>query len=82
MSADPSYRPLECGLHDRLESLATLGRQVRIRYLAGRSEAETSDRIVDVFARDGAEYVRLASGPEIRLDRLRTVDGVVFDQDG
>ena len=34
--------------------------------------------LVDVFARDGAEWLRLDSGREIRLDRLVEVDGHPF----
>jgi len=74
-----SYTPIECSLHDQLESLATLGRACRVVYRDDSGEErETEGRLVDVFARGGAEYVRLDSGVEIRLDRLEWVDGVRF----
>jgi Rho-binding antiterminator len=75
-----TYRPIDCGLHDRLEALATLRRPCRVVFHAeDGAHREVQDRIVDVFARAGAEFVRLASGTEVRLDRLRSVDGVPFD---
>ncbi len=68
------YQPIDCGVHDRLESYATLGSVCDVRFVApDGSERSASGRIVDVFARDGAEYLRLDDGTEIRLDRLRTV---------
>jgi Rho-binding antiterminator len=90
MSADPQaepddvpYSPIACGLHDRLEALATLGRSCQILFVTPSGGArEVVDRIVDVFARDGEEFVRTSSGVEIRLDRLERVDGVDFGGGG
>ena len=73
------YSPIACALHDRLESFATLRPVVRIEYVADNGDVRAAeDRIVDVFARGGAEYLRTASGLEIRLDRLETVDGIRY----
>jgi Rho-binding antiterminator len=73
------HEPIDCGLHDRLEALATLGRAVD---LAFRAEDGTRhgvrDRLVDVYASGGAEYVRTGAGRVIRLDRLDEVDGVPY----
>jgi Rho-binding antiterminator len=43
----------------------------------GEDQATTqlTSIIVDVFSRDGEEFMRLASGEEIRLDRLISVAG-------
>jgi Rho-binding antiterminator len=73
------YTPIDCALHDRLESIATLRNVVRIEYVSDSGDVRAlDDRIADVFARDGGEYVRTASGLEIRLDRLETVDGIRY----
>ena len=73
------YTPIDCSLHDRLESLATLGPVVRIEYVDDSGAVQsTDDRIVDVYARAGVEYLRLARGLEIRLDHLETVDGIRY----
>jgi Rho-binding antiterminator len=69
------YRPIECSLHDRLESFATLRGECSIVF---RKEDGTEwvmvDRIVDVFARDGEEWLTTSSGEQIRLDRITTVE--------
>jgi Rho-binding antiterminator len=77
------YEPIACGLHDRLEALATVGRTVELRFRdeQGR-EREVLDRLADVFARGGEEFVRTAGGELIRLDRLEWVDGVAFPGSG
>ena len=79
MSERTRYRPIDCGLHDRLEALATAGRVVPIvaRSPGGASQA-IEDRLVDVFARGGEEFVRTGGGELIRLDRLESVDGIPF----
>jgi len=86
---DP-YRPIACGLHDELQLRALRRSRVTLRYrlpddvapgAAGGEGAEVrvvTDRVVDVRTRSGAEYLALASGEEIRLDRLVEVDGIPF----
>lgn len=70
------YQPIDCAVHDELESLATLRQTARIAYRGeGGDLRELEDRIEDIYARDGAEYLRTASGEEIRLDRLERVEG-------
>lgn len=70
------YHPIDCGVHDELLARATLGRPAEIVYIDGDGvERTVRDRILDVFARERAEYMRLASGLEIRLDKLVRLDG-------
>ena len=79
MNSKPVYRPIDCSLHDRLEAAATLRKIVAISYRTPQGElVEIEDRILDIFTRDGAEYLRLSGASEIRLDDLCSVDGVVF----
>jgi Rho-binding antiterminator len=78
-AGEAEYRPIDCSLHDRLEELATLRRECIITYRGADGERrETSDRIVDVFARGDEEFVKLDRGVEVRLDRLEDVDGVPY----
>jgi transcriptional antiterminator Rof (Rho-off) len=74
------YRPVDCSLHDQLEAFATTGQPCRIAYEDddGRRR-EAHDRIADVYAEGGVEYVRTGAGNAIRLDRIRQVDGVHAD---
>ena len=79
MNPDRVYRPIDCSLHDRLEAAATLRKIVAISYRTPQGDiVEIEDRILDIFARDGAEYLHLSGASDIRLDDLRSVDGVVF----
>lgn len=65
------YRPVACGLLDRIEAAATLGRACDVVYLdVGGEERRVTDRFVDWFVRDGEEYARLAGGLTLRLDRI------------
>ena len=73
-----AYRPIDCSLHDQLEAAATLRRTIGISYERDGEIVEVSDRILDIFTRDGAEFVKL-SATEVRLDDLRVVDGVPFN---
>jgi Rho-binding antiterminator len=73
---DTTYSPVQCGLHDVLESLATRRETCVIRHAGPPDQAETvtSGTIADVFSRSGAEYLRMADGETIRLDRIRSLE--------
>lgn len=71
-----SYAPISCEIHDRLEDIATARKLVKIRFIDGTgADAHRSTTIVDVYAREGAEYLVTGSGETIRLDRILEVDG-------
>jgi Rho-binding antiterminator len=77
----PEYQPIACSLHDQLEAIATLRREVVIWYEADDGgSVEVTDRIADLYSRGGAEFLRLASGDEIRLDRIESVAGISYRQ--
>ncbi|WP_109127132.1 hypothetical protein [Dyella sp. C11] len=71
-----SYAPISCEFHDRLEDIATARKLVNISFIdATGADAHRSTTILDVYARDGAEYLAMGSGETIRLDRLLEVEG-------
>ena len=70
------YQPLSCSFHDRLEHWAIRRVPVDFIWVEGDDERIATARIVDVFASDGADHLRLDSGTTIRLDRLISVHGV------
>ena len=78
MAVRMNYRPIDCSLHDRLEAAATLGRTCTVAYRQDDAIHVIEDVIVDVFARAGAEYLKTASGLEIRLDRVEALNGMPF----
>lgn len=72
------YLPINCEFHDVLEAAATRGRAVAITFVDGAGHAASVQaRITDVFARNGAEYLRLDDATLIRLDAIERVDGVL-----
>lgn len=65
------YQPISCSLHDQYLDWATRGSLVDIHYKTEEGpHVELSARIIDVFTRDGAEFMQLAGGLELRLDRV------------
>lgn len=66
-----SYAPIDCGEHDTLLALATLGRTMRCTVLQGNGQiVELEGVIEDVYTTAGAEYFRLRDGTIVRLDRI------------
>lgn len=76
------YRPISCHDHDRLLDLATRRIPVWVRYLLQGQECRLQGLILDVYTRDGAEFLRMDQGEPIRLDALLEVDGRPFGQAG
>jgi len=70
------YQPIDCNFYDILEALATRRRYTRIQYFSHIHEFCTVDSVIkDLYIKEGFEYMALADGTEIRLDRLVSVDG-------
>lgn len=70
------YRMVSCDFHDQIEALATLHQTCQIIYRNGSDEeVEVRDQIVDVYAANKADFLKLKNGTEIRLDRLVSVNG-------
>lgn len=73
------YSPIDCGLHDELQLRVMRGREVDVTWLdSSGATRQRTGRVVDVFSRAGAEFLRLDDDSEIRLDRLHEVDGLSF----
>lgn len=79
----PPYRPIGCASHDRLEAIAVKGREgVFLWESPSGGTASAVARIRDIQVRNGAEFLILFDGTEIRLDLLRKVDGVEVESEG
>ena len=72
----PDYAPIDCAVHDRLESWAVRGAVVPVVWRGADGERRAETTISDVYARDGADWVRLGTGEVVRADRLVSVGGV------
>lgn len=70
------YCLVDCGFHDQLEALATLRQTCQISYRTVNEEiVEVQSQIVDVYAANQADFLKLKNGTEIRLDHLISVNG-------
>ncbi|MBD0335041.1 MAG: hypothetical protein ICV62_06105 [Cyanobacteria bacterium Co-bin13] len=71
-----SYTPVSCDLQDQLESLATLRQSCQLVYRDESGEQhEVEDLIVDIYASNHADFLKLQNGTEIRLDRIESLNG-------
>ncbi|HQV31575.1 MAG TPA: hypothetical protein PKV71_06855 [Calditrichia bacterium] len=64
------YQPINCGFHDRLESLAILKKTVGITFRDGASNRTVTGIIHDVFARGKEEFISIDGKMLIRLDHI------------
>lgn len=70
-----AYTPVSCDFQDVLESLATLRQKCQIIYRDGTDElVEVQGLIVDIYAANKADFLKLDDGTEIRLDKIVSVD--------
>lgn len=69
------YEPIACGAYDQLESLAVKRTVCRIQFVTDGQIESVQSRIVDVFARNKEEFIKIEDRREIRLDRLHSIDG-------
>ena len=68
------YQPIDCGVHSELELLAMHRAQANLEIRQADDKiVEIYGRVLDVFAKQGAEYLRLATEEgelNVRLDRI------------
>ena len=70
------YQPIDCDYYDEIESWSIAKAVCDIEYTDAVGQAAfVTSRIADVFARDGAEFLRIDTGELIRLDRLLSING-------
>jgi Rho-binding antiterminator len=69
------YQPIDCGFYDTLEAAATQRRRVALQYFNDLRQLCLGSGVIDtLFIRGKAEFMRLKSGEEIRLDHLIRLD--------
>ncbi|MFA6541806.1 MAG: hypothetical protein WCT99_09415 [Bacteroidota bacterium] len=76
MAESLPYQKISCSFYDQLEALATKRTLCMILFRDNEQEETAEGTIVDLFSRDGAEYLKLDKGLIIRLDHLISVNGV------
>lgn len=71
-----AYRLVACSFHDELEAWATLHQDCQIIYRDETGQNQTVTRkIIDVYAANRADFIKLQDGSIIRLDHLISVNG-------
>jgi Rho-binding antiterminator len=68
------YIPIACQLYDKLEELAVKKVRTKITYLDYYEEKVVEDFIVDFRTKNKEEFLILANGIEIRLDKIITLE--------
>lgn len=69
------YQPINCSFYDLLEQAATLGTVCTIIYITKDKEVKIEGKLNDLYVRKKVEYLKLATGIEIRLDNLVSLNG-------
>lgn len=76
---DRNYLPISCDAYDALLSLATLRKASEVDVVSSAGQVERLRGVVaDVYTSNGAEYLRLKDGHDIRLDRIQALNGRAF----
>jgi transcriptional antiterminator Rof (Rho-off) len=66
---------VDCAFYEELEWLSLRHKTCQIVFLTAGARLEISDQISDLYTRDAVEWLKTASGLEIRLLDLLEVDG-------
>lgn len=70
-----AYRLVACSFHDELEAWATLRQDCQIIYRDEKGQNQTvTSKIIDVYAVNRADFIKLQGGTIIRLDHLISVN--------
>ena len=73
-----NYQPIDCGYYDYFEAAIVQRRAVDIRYLLPVGTEKMEDtQLSDLKTSLSEEFVQLADGRWLRLDRIRELDGIV-----
>lgn len=75
-----TYQSISCSYYDQLEAFATKRSHCILVYRVDHSETISNGIIVDVFAQEGAEYLKLDTSTVIRLDHLISINGIPVDK--
>ena len=70
------YQPIACGFHDELGLRMLRGASCTLVIDGADGPTTLDTRIEDLFTEGDEEFIRTSDGQRIRLDRIRSVDGV------
>lgn len=70
-----TYRSIGCSYYDQLEAYSVQRTRCSIIHRLNDADIVSEGIIIDIFARDSAEFLKLDNGTEIRLDYIVSVNG-------
>jgi len=76
------YKAISCELVDHIEHFATLKQQVNINYFNDvTKQTETiKTQIITWQNKGNGEYILLANGLWLRMDKINKINNVIFDR--
>ena len=72
------YQPIDCHFHDVLLDRATRNRTIDLVYLLDGNLQCKKSTIKDVYTKKGEEFMLLSDGGTVRLDQIKSVDGMIL----
>ena len=76
MSSEPAYQPISCIFYDLLEDAATRQKTVTLVWQNKDGGQEVWHGTIKTFIiKQGAEYLVLTDGRQLRLDQLHSLNG-------
>jgi Rho-binding antiterminator len=75
---ESNYKPVENRFRQAIESLVAARKKATFNYITDLRELLTTTGLArEVVSRNGADYLTLSTGEEIRLDRIVRVDNTL-----
>ncbi len=69
------YTPKSCELYDCLETIAALKKECHLNYIDDNGRlVGIRGQIVDVYARDNADWCKFSDNTEVRLDKIESFE--------
>ncbi len=69
------YQPINCNYYDEIVLIIMRKRKCWIHFYNEEGQEEKIEKLIlDVYAREQIEYLKLEDGREIRLDRIIALD--------
>lgn len=71
--SEDTYKPVSCSLHDELELAIMRKTQIEIVYIDNDEEITIEATPIDIYSREGAEFIVFDDGLELRLDKVNVI---------
>jgi Rho-binding antiterminator len=68
--SEDTYKPVSCSLYDELELAIMRKTQIEIVYMEEDEEITVEATPIDIYSREGAEFIVFDDGLELRLDKV------------